>query len=1028
MKRENNIFETKIWKTPLLPTLPTEVYGVKKCTVSLADRQEKSWQFFEEEVEEMPSPYAEKQDFDFSSLDEKGWKPVVVPGSLTMQGWDIENNREYYYRRKVTIPEDFAGRQLWLRFEGVYSSSRVWVNGRYLYTHIGGFTPFDCNLSAFSREKEITLVVGVADIEGKEEGIWNPEQEYLGDSSWASFYAHHNLCGILRGVTMYAVDDCFLGRMHLQTVRAGDGAELDTAAAVCVPLGESAEDLSLHLELFDEKGGRKAELRESLKGAEKLEAPEFSGGQPDEEWCRTHAKAHENDLWNSRRFLPTVPNEYETMDVYALTTKIAVPDPVFWDAEHPHLYTLVLSLQKNGKTIQKNEIKTGLRLLDFGGSNGSDRNRLYVNGREIKLRGVCRHDVSWRYGRSMSEEEELQEILAYKRNNVNFIRTSHYPASDHLLSLCDQYGIYVELENAACFKGANGVDIYCPPQDFVNGFAEMVEYSRNHPSVIIWSLGNESGFDETAAFRTEYNYIKEADPGRPVIFSYPFTVDSKPCPYDILSMHYQDVNGALGRADMPKLHDEFAHVPCYNLCDLKTDNQVRCQWGESIRRGWNNIFETDGALGCAIWGGVDDVFLLPENVPARHQCHSDGKAVGYGEWGAILDIYQREKPEAYLTKKAFTPVLLDRRNSSVQVDGLLLSLKNRFDHTDLKELRVRCTNEDGTIFYDGVFPVSVPPHSVAEVKLPLAGEGKRVLLEFYQNALLIESEWIGERTEAVNRKTEVLAPTLEDSFQEIVYRTIRFSMRMRKQDGAVSLYQARTGEELISNWVPYGKGCQETPHRVQVTSHWNSGQPELIAVSSFEDGTSAVLKLIFNGTAVKGDYQCIPSPAARTQMEKSGLAICLCGQAESVSWEKEGLYTVYPEEHIGRLSGTAWAEGPERTPYGEKPEHDWGLDTEDPFLFTDEENCRRNVTRDFQTTRDHIQWYCVQMENGWKFTVLPEGKNCSAMVERNENGDRLLLTKGNRFSSIGWGNDCGEPLGEADFHLSFTLIPEREQK
>ena len=224
MKRGNNIFETKIWKTPLLPTLPTEVYGVKKCTVSLADRQEKSWQFFEEKVEEMPSPYAEKQDFDFSSLDEKGWKPVVVPGSLTMQGWDIENNREYYYRRKVTIPEDFAGRQLWLRFEGVYSSSRVWVNGRYLYTHIGGFTPFDCNLSAFSREKEITLVVGVADIEGKEEGIWNPEQEYLGDSSWASFYAHHNLCGILRGVTMYAVDDCFLGRMHLQTVRAGDGA------------------------------------------------------------------------------------------------------------------------------------------------------------------------------------------------------------------------------------------------------------------------------------------------------------------------------------------------------------------------------------------------------------------------------------------------------------------------------------------------------------------------------------------------------------------------------------------------------------------------------------------------------------------------------------------------------------------------------------------------------------------------------------------------------------------------------------
>ena len=1022
-----NIFETEIWKAPLLPVLPKEVQGIRSCTISLADREEKTWQFLEGKVEGVPSPYGEKQDFDFSQLEEKDWKPVIVPGSLAMQGWDIENNREYYYRRKITIPEDFAGKRLWLRLEGVYSSSRVWVNGRYVRTHIGGFTPFDCDLSDFSGERELTLVVGVADIEGKEDGIWNPEQEQLGDSSWASFYAHHNLCGILRGVTLYAVDDCFLGRTQLQTVRDGEAIRLDVAAAVCAPRRACTEKLSLHLELFDEAGRLQAEAQESCAG-EKLSSPEFTGIQPDEEWCRTHAEVQENDLWNSRRFLSTVPDEYETMDVYALTAKMAVSDPVFWDAEHPHLYTLVLTLEKDGSPVQKNEIKTGLRLLDFGGSNGSDRNRLYVNGKEIKLRGVCRHDVSYRYGRSMSKEEELQEILAYKRNNINFIRTSHYPASDHLLSLCDQYGIYVELENAACFKGANGVDIYCPPEDFVSGFTEMVEYSRNHPSVIIWSLGNESGFDATAAFRTEYDYIKEADPSRPVIFSYPFTVDSKPVPYDIFSMHYQGVQGALGRVDMPKLHDEFAHVPCYNLCDLKTDNQVRCQWGESIRRGWDNIFETDGALGCAICGGVDDVFLLPEEVQIRHQCHSDGKAVGYGEWGAVLDIYQREKPEAYLTKKAFTPVLLDRKESFVQADGLFLSLKNRFDHTDLSELRVRCTNEAGKVLYDGAFPEVVPPHTSAEVKLPLSQEESRVLVEFYQDELLTESEWIGETAESAKAETETLASTLEDSYREIVYRTVNLSMRMRKQDGAVSLYQARTAEELISDWLPYVKGCQETERRVQVTSRWNGGRPELTAASSFEDGTAAILKLIFNGTSVKVDYQCIPSPAVRAQMEKSGLALCLGSRVETVSWEKEGLYTVYPEEHIGRLSGTAYAKGPGRTPYGEKPAHAWGLDMEDPFLFTDRENQERTVTRDFETTRDHIRRYETELTNGWKLTVVPEGKDCSAMVERSEAGDRLLITKGNRYASIGWGNYCGDPLGENELHLAFTLLPERTEK
>ena len=149
-----------------------------------------------------------------------------------MQGWDIENNREYYYRTKITVPEDFAGRKIRIRFEGVYSSSRVWVNGRYVRTHIGGFTPFDCDLSDFSGERELTLVVGVADIEGKEDGIWNPEQEQLGDTSWASFYAPHNLCGILRGVTLYAVEDCFLGRTQLQTVRDGEAICLDVAAVI----------------------------------------------------------------------------------------------------------------------------------------------------------------------------------------------------------------------------------------------------------------------------------------------------------------------------------------------------------------------------------------------------------------------------------------------------------------------------------------------------------------------------------------------------------------------------------------------------------------------------------------------------------------------------------------------------------------------------------------------------------------------------------------------------------------------------
>ena len=174
--------------------------------------------------------------------------------------------------------------------------------------------------------------------------------------------------------------------------------------------------------------------------------------------------------------------------------------------------------------MQENRHLVGIRQITYGGDRGTERNKVYINGREIKLHGLCHHDVSHLYGRSLSREEIDYEILTYKQHNINHIRTSHYPASDYFLEVCDRLGIYVEQENAACFKGDNGFGIYNPPQDFLAGFAEMIEGARNHPSVIIWSLANESSFEKTYAFRAEYRYVKDVDRTRPVIFSYPRTV------------------------------------------------------------------------------------------------------------------------------------------------------------------------------------------------------------------------------------------------------------------------------------------------------------------------------------------------------------------------------------------------------------------------------------------------------------------------------------------------------------------------
>lgn len=928
----------------------------------------------------------------------------------------------------VRIPNDFAGKRVYLRFEGVYSHCRIWINNRYIRTHIGGFTPFDCDLTPFSDQREVTLIVGVADIEGSEEGIWNPNQEQLGDSSWASFYAHHNVCGILRNVTLFALGSCFIGRTHFSARRTEDRTILDASVAVCVPKGTTADGLSLQLQLTDPDGHTQASFSGEVTEQFHTEPPVLPEPEmhPDEKWCQSHPESHANDERNSARFIPSFCNEYDSMELYSLQTSLPVTHPVLWDAEHPYLYTLSVSLLKNGKPLQRNDIQTGLRILGYGGMDGGDSNKLYVNGKEIKLRGVCHHDVSYRYGRSMSEEEELHEILTYKRCNINFIRTSHYPVSEHMLSLCDRYGIYVELENAACFKGANGVDIYCPPQDFVCSFAEMVEYSRNHPSVILWSLANESGFEASYAFRTEYDYIKEADPTRPVIFSYPDTVDSRPRPYDVFSMHYQDVSGSLGLPDIPKLHDEFAHVPCYNLSDLRQDNNVRCQWGESIRRGWKNIFDTDGALGCAIWAAVDDVFLLPEGIPIRHQCHSDGRTAGYGEWGAVLDIYQREKPEAYLTKKAFSPVLLDTEQSHLSENNLHLQLQNRFDHTDLNELHLRCISAENAVLYEGRFPESILPHLSGNADITLSDKSQRVLAEFYQGTLLVESEWIGTQAEPLPLPScKPMALTfMEKTPEEAVYRSAYLSLRIDQQSGELLLYRSGTAERLICGWEPYQKGCARTKRSVQITHQPKGGQAQITETSTFEDGTAAVLKLTFTGTQVHTDCQFYPSSAAMSEIEKAGVAIRLAHPANAVSWKRSGLYTVYPPEHIGRLSGTAYAADPQKPAYGEKPENAWFKDTVDPFLFSDQENSARSVTRDFQTTRDHIHQYRVNLADNWNLTVYPEDPDHSAMVERRGQEDWLLITKGCRYPGTGWGNYCGEMLDDASWHTAFTLTLE----
>lgn len=617
------------------------------------------------------------------------WDKIQVPGEPAMQGYAIEHDKPFTYRKSFTVPADYAGKHTILRFDGVYSHARLFVNGTFVREHHGGFTRWDTDVTPFVRP-------------GKKNEIRLEVTDRLDDISYASGYAHHPIGGILRDVTLFALPETCLYDFYAET-------HLDAAYEDAVlKIGYSSPVV----------GG--AEVAYTLADPSGRRYP----------------------LAQSRFPLKEGGNMNE----------LPVKNPLKWDAEHPNLYTLTVTLSKDGKEIGRFDRRIGFRDVKI------EKDRMLVNGMPVKLRGACRHDIHPTLGRTTTAELDSLDVILFKRSNMNFVRTSHYPPTERFLEYCDRYGIYVESETAVCFVDTYRQKNYAPgkTQDsagftprYLSQCREMVKSFRSHPSILFWSIGNESVYGTN--FQQCWDWVKATDKTRPVIFSYPGSVGEKEPVYDILSMHYQDVNGNLNQWNrstrgfqgegIPALFDEWAHPACYTYATLQEDPNIREFWGHSIERMWSGLFDAPGGLGGAIWGYVDETFMLPEPKVgtafwkefARTAKPEDyqGKCVGYGEWG-IVDVWRHEKPEFWATKKAYSPVRLMTTEVASFLSGqrLLLPLYNRFDHTDLDEIKIRYT-------YKGVekeLPApSIAPHQKGLLVIPAETweEGELLSICFY---------------------------------------------------------------------------------------------------------------------------------------------------------------------------------------------------------------------------------------------------------------------------------------------------------
>lgn len=909
-----------------------------------------------------------------------GWSDIRVPGEPMMQGFAVKHDRPFALRREFLVPFDFEGQTIKLRFEGVYSYARVWVNGKYIRDHSGGFTAWEGDVTAAVKPgSTATVTVEVTD---KADEI-----------SYASGYAKHPIGGILRDV-------------HL------------TASPPNHP-----EDVRLITDLDDDH--RNAWL--TVKGR-------LTGVGPKSE-IRL-------ELRDPRNKKVRLTHESLRVDTADFELDNLVVDPEKWDAEHPNLFRLRIALFDNGTISWFKEYPLGFREIEVEG------NRFLVNGRQVKLRGACRHDIHPLLGRVSTPEYELKDVLLAKEANINFIRTSHYPPTDRFLDLCDAYGIYVEDETAVCFVGSHRTAEYYPGSSesapefierYLSQLREMVENHRNHPSVIIWSIGNENAYGLN--FKSSYDWVKANDPTRPVIFSYPGLVPDDVKAYDILSMHYPGVDGnmeqyakvtrSFGYPGMPVIFDEWAHVACYNGFTVKEDPNVRDFWGMSLDRMWQQAYDADGGLGGAIWGMIDETFMLPAELPGFNDWWGKidgkilpgeyaGRTVGYGEWG-IADTWRRKKPEFWNTKKAYSPVrVLKTTYESYQADqGLEMPIYNRFDHTDLNELRIEWSHKG---VRSTLTPPDVPPHAKGRMHIPIGAwdADEPVLIDFFDGrGLLVDSEALRRgqgHEEPVAQSASGQVVLFEEDGQATITCENGVVFRIDKKTGLFS--QVATDSGTIGFSGPYlnlrtlGKSVMYSSYMME--DHGRDWK--LRSLSIVAEGHEAVVEVEGEYAAIKNvkfvvrigadgglttAYSAAATPAGNVR--EDGIKFLIDDVFDSLSWKREPYWSVYPPEHLSAAEGKAplYTDSPKS--YRLAPAKAWEDDTKSFFYEGIGAETSAELTRMAKATKEHIRVYSLDGKDRPGLSVEGDGR-LSCRIAKTEGRIELMINDNLDYPDLSWGN------------------------
>ena len=398
----------------------------------------------------------------------------------------IERSPTGQYRRWFTLPDDWQGGQTFLRFDGVMSAFHVWINGQMVGYSQSSFDAAEFNITPYLHKGRNLIAVEVYKYS---DGSYLEDQDY-----W-------RFGGIQRDVTLFHTTDITLSDIAVRTEIQNSGSGIQNYDYP-VDSVEADYDLLINpqLRVFGDEKGSGYSVRATLFDKEGTAIGTASTGA--ENILDLNHKARNMNEWFPQRGITKFGRI--VMNVKA---------PHEWTAETPYLYTLNISLvDSTGRVVEQANQKVGFRWIRIA------YGQILVNGRPIKIRGVNRNEFDPWTGRVMTEERLQQDIRLLKKANINAVRTSHYPNCPRWYELCDSAGIYLMDETNAETHGLRGNITTWP--DWTPAFLErtqrMAERHKNHPSIIFWSLGNESGYG--ASHGAMAGWLHTFDPTRPVAY------------------------------------------------------------------------------------------------------------------------------------------------------------------------------------------------------------------------------------------------------------------------------------------------------------------------------------------------------------------------------------------------------------------------------------------------------------------------------------------------------------------------------